>query len=165
MVRINGFGEFGRIREGKGKLKYIFSLLAKSNRTNSVLVKSIFLITEMGSKLLSLRRLSKLLKPHFQSPPTSYSSTFPHSSYLLVLASKVLSQHSNILSPCFSSCSRSFCSRHLDLNVDSQGPATIDYRFVLQHSFPIFIEIYVIGLLMSINVDTVLFCRKMNFID
>ncbi|OAY23870.1 frataxin, mitochondrial [Manihot esculenta] len=86
----------------------------------------------MGSKLLSLRRLSKLLKPHFQSPPTSYASTFPHSSYLLLLASKVLSQHSNVLSPCFSSCSRSFCSRHLDLNVDSQGPATIDYRSLLQ---------------------------------
>ncbi|XP_021683435.1 uncharacterized protein LOC110667038 [Hevea brasiliensis] len=128
-IQPNPFPIIVDIREKKTHIYFQFIGQINQNKAKSTRTP------KMGSKLLSLRRLSTLLKPHFQSPPTSYySSKFHHSSSVLLLASRVLRQHSNTLSPPGSSgcCSRSFCSRQLDLDVDSQGPATIDYRSLLQ---------------------------------
>ncbi|KDP44618.1 hypothetical protein JCGZ_19760 [Jatropha curcas] len=90
----------------------------------------------MASKILSLRRFSTLLKPHFPSfphlPSTSCCSQFHQSSFLLLEAPVALHRHLKTLNPPCSSSSRSFCSRPLDLGADSQGPTAIDYRSLLQ---------------------------------
>lgn len=80
----------------------------------------------MASKLLPLRRLSRLLKP----PCSASSSTFRSSLYLLG-ASKSLHLSENSHGPRYWIDSRSFCSSPLNLN-DAEVPTAIDYRSVLQ---------------------------------
>ncbi|XP_048226100.1 frataxin, mitochondrial isoform X2 [Ricinus communis] len=90
----------------------------------------------MALKLLSERRLSILLKFHFPSPlhslSTSYSSKFHHLRPLFLEASRALNHYSNAPDLLHSSSSRDFCSRPLNLDAHSQGPATIDYSSLLQ---------------------------------
>lgn len=86
----------------------------------------------MASKLLSLRRLSRVLKPSPASPSS-------HSSYSLIYGSRFLPLNAlqlpglleNLHLPPRSSSSRSLCSRSLNLNGESQGPTAIDYRYVV----------------------------------
>ena len=130
-------------------------------------------IQKMAFKLLSLRRLSTFLKPHFSTPSTSScSSKFHQLIPLLLGTSRALHRYpysANL--PCCSSASfRDFCS---------EGPAAIDYRSVFQCyiSFLFVLDnwLFFFGCwaleelyrgnywLMTIDVDTVLFYRKMNF--
>ncbi|XVF01864.1 hypothetical protein REPUB_Repub04eG0126000 [Reevesia pubescens] len=76
----------------------------------------------MASRLPLLRRISKLLKP----PPSAPVRSSRDSPALLRQAS------SPNVSSWFFASSRSFCSGPLNLLQDSQGPAAIDYRSVLQ---------------------------------
>ncbi|KAL6143815.1 PREDICTED: frataxin, mitochondrial [Fragaria vesca subsp. vesca] len=77
----------------------------------------------MASRLLQLRRLSRLLL----KPP---SSNFRPSSYLLLEASRPLHLPDTSHGPLYSIASRSFCSSPpFNLN---EGPAAIDYSSVLQ---------------------------------
>ncbi|XP_065861713.1 frataxin, mitochondrial [Euphorbia lathyris] len=86
----------------------------------------------MASKLRSLRRLSTLLKPHSSYPSTSYSSKFHPKNPLLVEVSRALHYCSNTPEPRHPfAFSRSFCSPTFDLDSESQGPAAIDYRYLL----------------------------------
>ncbi|EXB62335.1 Frataxin [Morus notabilis] len=86
----------------------------------------------MASKLLPLRRLWRLSK---LPPPSSFSSSSygSYSSLLVLDASRDLCI-SDVAAqrPCYSVASRSFCSRPLNLDESSQGPAAIDYRSLLQ---------------------------------
>ncbi|GLU06555.1 hypothetical protein SLE2022_235800 [Rubroshorea leprosula] len=82
----------------------------------------------MASRLLLLRRLSRYLK----LAPSSSVQTLRASCALLLEASIPL-KHTTCSSPPSNASSRSFCPRpSLNLDGDSQGPATIDYRSVLQ---------------------------------
>ncbi|KAH7532972.1 hypothetical protein FEM48_Zijuj04G0080000 [Ziziphus jujuba var. spinosa] len=88
----------------------------------------------MASKLLQLRRLRRLLK----LPPSSSSPSHPSycSNYMSLScfpqASRCFDISVNMHRPCYSVASRSFCSRPLNLDGESQGPAAIDYRSLLQ---------------------------------
>ncbi|KAL6140058.1 hypothetical protein ACLB2K_058359 [Fragaria x ananassa] len=80
-------------------------------------------LTAMASRLLQLRRLSRLLL----KPP---SSNFRPSSYLLLEASRPLHLPDTGHGPLYSTASRSFCSSPpFNLN---EGPAAIDYSSLLQ---------------------------------
>ncbi|KAL6135317.1 hypothetical protein ACLB2K_067545 [Fragaria x ananassa] len=80
-------------------------------------------LTAMASRLLQLRRLSRLLL----KPP---SSNFRPSSYLLLEASRPLLLPDTGHGPLYSTASRSFCSSPpFNLN---EGPAAIDYSSLLQ---------------------------------
>ncbi|XP_059661019.1 frataxin, mitochondrial [Cornus florida] len=82
-----------------------------------------------STKLLLLRRLLRVLKP-----PSSSSSSSSYSIRRSCLYSSMnLPEASNSADrPPISTSSRSFCSRPSNLNGESEGPAPIDYRFVLQ---------------------------------
>lgn len=86
-------------------------------------------LTAMASRLLPLRRLSRLLLKSPSSPP---SSNFRPCFYLLE-ASRSLYLSDNSHGPLHWIASRSFCSPPSNLN---EGPAAIDYRY-----FPIFLHI------------------------
>ncbi|XP_057508160.1 frataxin, mitochondrial-like isoform X2 [Actinidia eriantha] len=78
-----------------------------------------------SSKLLLLRRLSRALKsPSSSSSSTIRKSCLSYSTYLLEASN---CSHRPPLSP----PSRSFCSRSTTLD-GGEGPATIDYRSLLQ---------------------------------
>lgn len=83
-------------------------------------------LTAMASRLLPLRRLSRLLLKPPSSPP---SSNFRPCFYLLE-AFRSLHLSDNSHGPLHWIASRSFCSPPSNLN---EGPAAIDYRY-----FPIF---------------------------
>lgn len=88
-----------------------------------------------SSKLLFLRRLSRALK--LSSSSSSSLSVRP---YVFLLEASRPSDLAKInLRSFLSVASRSFCSRTLDLEDDSQGPAAIDYRFVLFINFSVFL--------------------------
>uniref|UniRef100_A0A5B7AIN3 ferroxidase n=1 Tax=Davidia involucrata TaxID=16924 RepID=A0A5B7AIN3_DAVIN len=80
-----------------------------------------------STKLLLLRRLARVLKP-----PSSLSSSI-HRSCLYSSAHLLEASKSAHRSP-LATPSRNFCSRPSNLNNDSQGPATIDYRSLLQEN-------------------------------
>ncbi|KAF5481165.1 hypothetical protein F2P56_001838 [Juglans regia] len=77
----------------------------------------------MASKLLFLRKLPRLLKPLPLPLSSSYSIR-----RLRLLPLEASRTGTNRWSP----AARNFCSRPLNLADDSQGPAAIDYRSVLQ---------------------------------
>ncbi|XWS63343.1 hypothetical protein CRYUN_Cryun06bG0087200 [Craigia yunnanensis] len=79
----------------------------------------------MPSRLPLLRRISKLLKP----PPAIPVPSSRHSRPFLFRLRQASRPND---SPWSFASSRSFCSGPLNLPQDSQGPATIDYRSVLQ---------------------------------
>ncbi|GLT48129.1 hypothetical protein SLA2020_217700 [Shorea laevis] len=82
----------------------------------------------MAATLLLLRRFSRLLKLRSSSSIPKYRS----SSALLLESSISLEYTTRLPSPSAVS-SRSFCTRpSLNLDGDSQGPAAIDYRSLLQ---------------------------------
>uniref|UniRef100_A0A803PNZ8 ferroxidase n=1 Tax=Cannabis sativa TaxID=3483 RepID=A0A803PNZ8_CANSA len=82
----------------------------------------------MASKLLPLRRLWRLSR--LPSSPSS-SSYYCSCSHLLDCPIP-LPVYGNSLKPCYSFTSRWFCSRPMNADGSSQGPAPIDYRSVLQ---------------------------------
>ncbi|XVE49805.1 hypothetical protein DITRI_Ditri01bG0111200 [Diplodiscus trichospermus] len=79
----------------------------------------------MASRLPHLRRISKLLKPTPSIPARSSRDSLAP---LLLL----LRQARPNDSPWSFASSRSFCSGPLNLPQDSQGPAAVDYRSLLQ---------------------------------
>eukprot|EP00261_Vitis_vinifera_P037578 XP_019078821.1 PREDICTED: frataxin, mitochondrial isoform X2 [Vitis vinifera] len=82
-----------------------------------------------SSKLLFLRRLSRALK----LSSSSSSSSLSVRPYVFLLEASRPSDLAKInLRSFLSVASRSFCSRTLDLEDDSQGPAAIDYSSLLQ---------------------------------
>ncbi|KAK9265668.1 hypothetical protein L1049_023422 [Liquidambar formosana] len=83
-----------------------------------------------STRLLLLRRLSSVLK----SPSSSFSlvRTSCRPSIFLLEASRPFEFSENSPVPPFLEASRSFCSRPLNLDDDSEGPAAIDYRSLLQ---------------------------------
>ncbi|KAG6752495.1 hypothetical protein POTOM_044730 [Populus tomentosa] len=86
----------------------------------------------MASELqLSVRRLSTLLKHCFLSPSSSPCSFLVRSRSLLIKSSRAINHHSSSHSP---PLSRTFYSSPLlNLNsTDTEGPAAIDYRSLLQ---------------------------------
>ena len=85
-----------------------------------------------SSKLLFLRRLSKALKLSSSSTSavSSSLSLSARPNVFLLEASRPCDIAKNNLGSFLSAASRSFCSRTLSQEDDSQGPATIDYRFV-----------------------------------
>ncbi|KAA8526455.1 hypothetical protein F0562_008342 [Nyssa sinensis] len=83
------------------------------------------MVSPSSTKLHLLRRLSRFLKPP-SSSSSSIHRPFLYSSTHLLEASK--SAHR----PPLATPSRNFCSRPSILNDDSQGPASIDYRSLLQ---------------------------------
>ena len=98
-------------------------------------------LTAMASRLLQLRRLSRLLL----KPP---SSNFRPSSYLLLEASRPLHLPDTGHGPLYSTASRSFCSSPpFNLN---EGPAAIDYRY-----FPIFHTDRKVQIFLNIKVEIV----------
>uniref|UniRef100_A0A2P2IQJ0 ferroxidase n=1 Tax=Rhizophora mucronata TaxID=61149 RepID=A0A2P2IQJ0_RHIMU len=87
----------------------------------------------MASKLLSLRRLNALLKPHFLLPSSSSSSIHKSRAFLLEASRSVdVHSHFHYSHFLFASSSRSCCSRSPDLIAESHGPAAIDYSTILQ---------------------------------
>ncbi|XP_062111440.1 frataxin, mitochondrial isoform X2 [Humulus lupulus] len=81
----------------------------------------------MASKLLPLRRLLRLSK----LPPPSSANNYCSCSYLLnFLITRHISDNPH--RPFYSFSSKGFCSRPLDHDGGSQGPAAIDYRSLLQ---------------------------------
>lgn len=95
----------------------------------------------MASKLLTLRRLSRFLKPSPASPSLHSSCSLIYRSQFLPLkASEILGLLEDVYPPSRSTYTRSFCSRSLNHNDESQGPAAIDYQYVfsfrsLAHTF------------------------------
>ncbi|XP_038703289.1 frataxin, mitochondrial-like isoform X3 [Tripterygium wilfordii] len=84
----------------------------------------------MASKLLSMRRFSRLVKSRCPSVPYP-SSSVQRSCALRPEACINLLVSSNTDVFPSSASSRNFCSRPFNID-ESQGPATIDYRSLLQ---------------------------------